>query len=505
MNLLNFALRKLEKGCPVFPVDRITKKPHVEWKAYQERLPTEVEVTAWWTRWPNANIGMATGHLSGLVVVDCDSHEATDHFIEEYPDSMKTLQVQTGRGRHYYYKFEEGIHNDAGKLLGPGIDTRGEGGFVIVPPSIHANGKVYKWINIENKPIALSERLRDILVNRVRNDASNTPASEGFRERFDTPRALAGVPEGQRDDTVFRLACRLRNADVPQDMAKELILKAARSCQPPFPDTRALEKVHRAYESYSAAGAEPQKAKNTLPLTSLKDLLAEEDENTEWLVEGLLPKGGFSIHAGKPKAGKSTLARNLAMLVARGELFLGKTTTKGPVIYLALEEKRSEVKKHFQSMGCTGEEEIFIYASGAPVDALERIRAVAEEKHPALIIIDPLFRFTRVKDGNDYAEMTQALDPLLRLSRETGTHVMCVHHLGKGERPVEDAILGSTAIFSAVDTALFLKRTDRYRIISSQQRYGEPMEETVLSFDSETRTITLGESREQEEINRLKA
>jgi hypothetical protein len=60
------------------------------------------------------------------------------------------------------------------------------------------------------------------------------------------------------------------------------------------------------------------------------------------------------------------------------------------VIYLALEEKRSEVRKHFRAMGATGNEEIYIFASSAPADALAQIRVLIEEKKPALLIIDPL-------------------------------------------------------------------------------------------------------------------
>ena len=251
--------------------------------------------------------------------------------------------------------------------------------------------------------------------------------------------------------------------------------------------------------------ANSQKAsRQGLPLTSLKDLLNEPEEEVDWLVDKTLPARGFSLLVAKPKAGKSTLARNLALAVAQGRAFFGKPTQHGPVIYLALEEKRSEVKKHFRDMGATGEEEIYVFAASAPTDALQQIRVVAEEKKPVLIVIDPLFRLTRVKDGNDYAQVTAALEPLLVLARETGAHVLCVHHAGKGEREGGDSILGSTAIFAAVDTALMMKRTDRYRTISSQQRYGEDLPEMILRFDTQTRTITLGETKEREDTSKMK-
>jgi hypothetical protein len=239
------------------------------------------------------------------------------------------------------------------------------------------------------------------------------------------------------------------------------------------------------------------------PLTSLGALLDEPDDQMDWLVDDLLPAGGVALLTAKPKVGKSTLARQLALSVARGERFLDRMTAQGAVIYLALEEKRSEVRKHFRAMGATGDEAIYIFASTAPVDVLVQIRTVIGEKQPALLIIDPLFKFTRVRDGNDYAQVTAALEPLLALARETGTHVLCVHHEGKGDRQGGDAILGSTAIFAAVDTAISLRRSERYRTISSTQRYGSDLEETTLRFDPATRVTTLGETKEAEEGARI--
>src|SRR5262249_24210103 len=160
------------------------------------------------------------------------------------------------------------------------------------------------------------------------------------------------------------------------------------------------------------------------------------------------------------KAGKSTLARGLALAVAQGRPFLDRPTSQGTVLYLALEEKRAEVARHFRDMGATGEEEIDVFAASAPLDGIKLLRSAAEQSKPALIIVDPLFRLAHVKDGNDYVQVTQALQPILDLARETRAHVLCVHHLGKGERQGGEAILGSTAILSTVDTALLLKRTE---------------------------------------------
>jgi hypothetical protein len=89
----------------------------------------------------------------------------------------------------------------------------------------------------------------------------------------------------------------------------------------------------------------------TMRFTTLRDLLSEQEQVTAWVVENLLPSGGDSLLVAKPKVGKSTLARCLALAVARGNEFLGRKTSQGLVMYLALEEKRDEVRRHFEAMG----------------------------------------------------------------------------------------------------------------------------------------------------------
>lgn len=241
-------------------------------------------------------------------------------------------------------------------------------------------------------------------------------------------------------------------------------------------------------------------ASRTLAFTSLAALLSEPDEKLDFLVGELLPTGGFCILNGKPKAGKSTLARVLALAVARGDEWLGLQTHQGPVLYLGLEEKRAEVRKHFAAMGATADP-VYVFIAPSPEDGLLQLRSAAAFYKPVLIIVDPIFRFVRVKDGNDYAQMTAALEPIMTLARDTGATVLGVHHLGKGDRSGGDAILGSTAIFGSVDSALFLKRSDRYRTLSSQQRYGTDLEEITLTLDPDTHLVTAGLPRLEADIS----
>ena len=121
------------------------------------------------------------------------------------------------------------------------------------------------------------------------------------------------------------------------------------------------------------------------------------------------------------------------------------------------------------------------------------------------MVIDPLFRLARVRDEKAYAETYNALGPLIDTARETGTHVMLVHHSSKGAAKADpiDSPLGSTAIGGAACTLIILKRTETYRVIQTVQRIGQDMPETVLQFDPETKRLFVGGTREEAETESL--
>jgi hypothetical protein len=261
--------------------------------------------------------------------------------------------------------------------------------------------------------------------------------------------------------------------------------------------------VLRGYAAVKTAIESAEVVRDKFGFTSLGALLDEPEEETSWIVEELLPSSGFSIIAAKPKVGKSTLARQLALCVAQGASFLGRNTTKGPVLYVALEEKRDEVKKHFKMLGAKGNEDLHSYMGSAPNEASQWLTKEVKSRKPVLVIIDTLFRFARVTDVNDYAKVTAALDPLLALARENAAHLMVIHHARKGGGDGGDSTLGSTAIFGSVDTSIILKKTDGKRTIETQQRYGTDMESTLLVFDEVSKSTVLGGTKEEDDMRRI--
>jgi AAA domain len=221
-------------------------------------------------------------------------------------------------------------------------------------------------------------------------------------------------------------------------------------------------------------------------LTPLSTLLSQPDEPVEWQIDGLIVTGGIAVVGAKPKVGKTTILHQLALTVARGSTFLGRRCEKGPVVYLALEEHRGRVVARFRDLGATDEDEIHLLIGPAPEQALTMLRQTIAELHAKVAIIDPIQRLTRLENINDYSEVSNATEPLIALARDTSCSVVFSHHLGKGEREGADQILGSTALFGSVDTAILMRRRqDKTRTIESFQRYGEDLESSVLGHSDE--------------------
>lgn len=240
-----------------------------------------------------------------------------------------------------------------------------------------------------------------------------------------------------------------------------------------------------------------------LALTSLDTLLSEPDDKIEWLIDGLIASGSVNMLAGKPKAGKSTLARQMAFCLATGTPFIGHPCLGGVVWYLVLEDKRAEVRRHFRALGATGGEPVrFLF--GNTKDLMAKLARLAERERPFCIIVDTLQRLIFAKDLNDYAEVTTRLDPVLTIARTTGAAIILVHHAAKADRAGVDAVLGSTALTGSVDNVFLLNRTDRYRVLSSVQRIGADLEETVITLDDSGRARS-GQSRHTADVDFVRA
>lgn len=464
--------------------DKPGKHPRLPWEEYKARKPTPEELARWRKQFPGCNWGIVTGQVSGLVVVDVDGPEGAEALKGRHVPL--SWAVQTGKGTHYYFK-HPGFPVGNGVRVLPGVDVRGDGGYVVASGSVHVSGRRYEWIpgmspqDLPDGPAPCPRWLLDLLQKKQ--------ALAGAKGRLDPVQVLAGVPEGQRDNTLFRYCCRLRTQGLAKEEAARLVLEAARNCTPPFPEKEALQKVESAYK-YSEGQQE-----NFPEGFSAAELVKASFPDPQWLVEGILPEG-LTLLGGLPKIGKSWLCLGLAVATASGGIALGKIhVEKKPVIYLALEDTPKRLRNRLVSVlqGGPGPENLYLYTSWPTLDnsGLARLEQAILQRNAGLVIVDTLARVRQKRRPNAgiYEEDYQALTGLKSLADKYGMAFLVVHHLKKGqeEDPI-NLLSGSTGLSGCADGILILsrKRCQADAVLFATGRDYPQEQELALVFDSTT-------------------
>ena len=225
--------------------------------------------------------------------------------------------------------------------------------------------------------------------------------------------------------------------------------------------------------------------------TPWAELKHTSQEPVDWVVDGLLRRGGLSFLFAAPKVGKSSTARTLARAVALGLPWLGREVQQGGVVYLALEEMPVDVQEHFHQMDLPETAPVEIVFEREPRETFKNLEQLIDKFHPSLVIVDTLIQLVQIGDINDYARTARALQPLLALTRRSNAHVLCLHHARKSGGSHGAEGLGSQALSGTVDVILSLKREEHYRSIASTQRRGRPLEDSVLRLNEDTGLVEL--------------
>lgn len=322
--MLQHALDLLKKGKPVFPCGK-NKKPLIDWLPFQKRLPTVGEVTNWWTQNPEANIAMPTGTLSGVAVVDIDPRHGG-----VVPLGMPNLTtvIKTGNGGwHYYFAYVDGVRNADSRGTGfPGVDIRGEGGYVIVPPSVtdyidekgeKTGGKYEVVVNEELLPFPV-----DFF-----------PCTRGDRKKFDAAKVVMGVGVGSRNMSAASLAGSMM-AKYPRNEWETVVWQLLKSWNNTNSKPLAESELRGTFESIAKthvrnhgqlvntdnyemkplsqiATNEADDPRFSIGLPSLDNILIDEDLITTG-AQGGVALGEFMIIGGRPKHGKTLIAVQVA-------------------------------------------------------------------------------------------------------------------------------------------------------------------------------------------------
>ncbi len=235
----------------MIPIEPRGKRPVVSWLEFQSRIADAAAIDAWFRRWPDANVGIVTGCVSGLVVVDIDArHGGVASLAElesEHGALPRTIEATTGGGgRHLYFAHPGAtVPNRVGAV--PGIDLRGDGGCVVAPPSIHPSGRRYAWAPARGPGEAPLAPLPAWLHENPQDGHRAGHPLKHWRRL-----AREGVVEGQRNATVASLTGHLLWHDVDPEVALELMLAWNRMrCRPPLSDeevagvVESIARLHR--------------------------------------------------------------------------------------------------------------------------------------------------------------------------------------------------------------------------------------------------------------------
>lgn len=215
-SLPDAAVSFVSRGWPVIPLTG--KLPAIPWKEFQHRLPTGEELFAWFTPTKNAptGIGIITGKLSRLVVVDCDSSEDAVFWTTKYASSP--LVVATGGGGvHLYYEMPAGSEvRNRQRLFGRAIDLRGEGGYVTAPPSTHPSGAQYVWSLFDVKAKLPEFNTNWLSMTDLASTTTTSLELVGVRNAVRYIRKIVAVAGKGGHNATFRAACKLRDAGLTE-------------------------------------------------------------------------------------------------------------------------------------------------------------------------------------------------------------------------------------------------------------------------------------------------
>lgn len=236
MNFLDAAFYLVPFGWKVFPLLPRKKIPAIAKAAggngCLDATDDEEIIADWHYHLPGANIGIATGVPSGIIVIDLDPRNGSDESIaklkakrQEFP---ATVTAKTGnRGTHLYYSLEPELKNSK-SVLAPGIDVKTTGGYIVAPPSVLDGGKRYEWINsplggsLPRLPRWAVEALKPKPLPVLgKMETGTLPGNVASLANF-----VATAPAGERNKRLFWAACRA--ADDGLSGAKEALMAAAR-------------------------------------------------------------------------------------------------------------------------------------------------------------------------------------------------------------------------------------------------------------------------------------
>ena len=451
--ILDAALEYAEAGYAVIPVRRSDKSPYPA-NGSHDATKDPNTIRTWWRWWPDANVAIVCGHVSGyLFALDVDVKDGKHGDREilkwqaEHGDFPNTVRQITGSGGiHYFFRSEDiaEYKNTVDAL--PGVDVRGEYAYVVVAPSVYSDGRTYSWdrgisvLDVDEIAEANDSAMELLALNPQKGKKTN-PDHKKLQVR--------DIQEGGRNDSIFRYAALQRGADVPYDIALTSAEALNDTWSNPLPDSEVRKAVDSAYKyepNEATIYGEPPEAEPAQEDLVVHTLDEFKEREIEWLIPQYVPKGQITIIAGTGGVGKTSVWVSLVADLSSGKATLFEKSSdtsqyvkRKPmkVMFFSGEDTVEHVlRKKLRQQGAILKNITTISLEEKRFSKLlfgsKYLEAVIAEVRPDVVLFDPLQAFigekAKMADRND---IRQRMRCLIEFGSKYGTTSIIIMHTNK--------------------------------------------------------------------------
>ena len=500
-SLLEHALQYRKQGYSVIPLGEGSKIPAIDWGPYILEAATTGQIERWWTKKPAANIGLVTGHVSGIVAVDVDPGADPEVIHRDYPTAM--IASTPRGGFHLFYKYTNGAVIQSRTRVRPNVDVRGDGGYVVAAPSV-VGGKAYRW---ESRGLP-SEAFPPWISRPVGPGPSDESHGEPTqKDQGWLTRLLDGVGEGERNQSLTRITGYFAKKQIPEDVAGTIMTLWNAKLSQPLPLAEVSRSVRSVYEGdRSRAVRQPggDAGPWAVPLNVYADKYSWASQ--DWYVDDWLPDQTCALVVSPPGTFKTWLLTDLAVATASGTPFLGQfPTRKGSVLFIQQEDPHPEILARiaccynsrvsdaptpdgvFEINRMPRELPIFVHPhrqlSLEDPKSVDDLREAVRDIRPRLVVIDPLYSTAGTDDF-----MAKAAGRMLaykELRDEIGCSFVIAHHTKKSAESTDRmGGWGSQFLNAWLETGWQIRPgADSSAVVRRHFKVSESQAEIGLRFD----------------------
>lgn len=452
----------IDSGWSILPVKPDEKRPYMtNWLQYTRTRPGKQLISNWFNNLTGAGVGLVTGKISGVVVLDVEHWCPTpvDELLKKYPTNM--IARSGGGGVHLFYSYPQNVGKISNRVgIFDGADLRADGGFLVLPPTMHPSGNRYEWIK-RGIPGAFPMAFLDL-------ESRSPTSNEGW-----ITEALRGVSEGGRNDTCARLAGYFFKKGLNSDIVEALLMEWNEKNDPPLPVSEVRTTIKSIERSHAGADRqftsvdfkddrdEHRETTNTSTFGVMKMtdyVKGYGGEGVSWLVDEWLPDASITFLVSPPESYKTWILLDLAVSVSAGVPFLGKyrVNSPGPTLIIQQEDSHSGLTDRLaliaeQKLGALPKLDgetwsiptmpdipIYVHPDRQLRFGNKQVISELEQQiatiRPKVIMIDPLYSTTDSTD-NYMADLANRMMVLKTWRDKYGCSFVIAHHSKKNLDP----------------------------------------------------------------------